>query len=95
MIGFDDLVGISYDQESSIRIIIMFIVQNKLWCHKCHQHCVYNTGHKCLKHFLHNLQVGPICKPFYSCVMLHSILIGPFVSYEENEVLCIRPQQSF
>ncbi len=31
-------------------------------------------------------------KPFHSSVMQHSYLLGPFVSYEESEVLWIQSQ---
>jgi hypothetical protein len=34
-------------------------------------------------------------KPFYPREMLHNGLIGPFVSYDENEVLQIQPQQKY
>jgi hypothetical protein len=43
--------------------------------------------------FLCNLQIGQVSsvvcprQAFKARVMLHSILLGPFVSYEENQVL--------
>jgi hypothetical protein len=49
-------------------------------------------------HFLHNLrldqyiEVFVICKPFKCILTKQSSLFGPFISYEENEVLWMQPQ---
>ncbi len=34
-------------------------------------------------------------KPFQPCVMKHSSLSGPFVSYEENDLLWMQPLELF
>jgi hypothetical protein len=50
-------------------------------------------------HILRNLQMDPIIvchgKPFKPRGMLHNGLIGPFISYDENEVLRIQPQRKY
>jgi len=48
--------------------------------------------------FLCNLWISPISwmfvhgKPFQPSVMQHSTLLGPYISYEENEVLWVGPE---
>jgi hypothetical protein len=46
--------------------------------------------------FARGLHESQMCFEFFQLsVMFHSILMGPFVSYEENKVLRIKPSQMF
>jgi hypothetical protein len=70
---------------------------SKLWCYSLTtlflSWYIYSTSHCAqLLHFLCNLQMDKISyssiseKSFWPCAMQHSSLLGPFISYKENEV---------